>query len=254
MATPDAPTILTTNGVRFGIGGGKPGVPAPTLFVFASDLEGTLQNDGFVKAGKILQKKEGFLLVALDMPAHGQDQRKDEPSSLNGWRARLDKDENFVDAFVKKASTVLDTLIKEGYTDPHRVAVAGTSRGGFIALHFAAADSRVKAVVAFAPVTELPVLAEFKGLEIQPLTRSLTAVNLAEKLVGRPIWVCIGNNDERVGTDQCFAFVRKVAQANLAAGKPAHIELHVMPSAGHRTHETAHDEAAAWLAQTMARK
>src|ERR1043166_8893218 len=149
MATPDRPTILTTNGVRFGIIGGKPAVPAPTLFVFANDLEGTLEKGDFAKVGKILQEKKSFLLAGLDMPAHGQDQRKDEPNGLKGWRARLDQNEDFVAAFVARASTVLDTLVREGYTDPNRVAVAGTSRGGFIALHFAAAESGVRSVGRF---------------------------------------------------------------------------------------------------------
>ena len=41
-------------------------------------------------------------------------------------------------------------------------------------------------------------------------TRSLSIINSADKLAGRPIWLCIGNNDERVDTDKAIAFTRKV--------------------------------------------
>jgi len=196
-------------------------------------------------------RRRGWQCVSLDVPCHGDDVRSGEPPELQGWRARLDQHENFMAGYMKKCSDVLDYLVQEGFTDQARVAVAGTSRGGFCALHFAASEPRVKWVMAFAPVTDLPMLAEFKGLENDAITKSLAAANLAEKLVGRRLWLCIGNNDRRVGTDECFAFVRRVAHANLAVGKPATIELHVMPSDGHAIHDTAHNEAAAWLLQKL---
>jgi dienelactone hydrolase len=243
-------TLNTNSGARFGWVGEKPPAPAPTLFVFASDLAGSLTSGDYVKCGQLLAK-DGFLCVSLDVPCHGMDQRAGEPNGLKGWRARLDKNENFAAEFVKKASEVLDYLIREGYTDPKRVAVAGTSRGGFMALHFAAAEPRVRAAVAFAPVTDLPVLTEFKGLENHALTQSIAASTLAETLAGRPIWICIGNHDQRVGTDHCIAFTRKVVAASIAGGKPAPIEIHVVQSEGHGIHGTAHDEAAVWLAAKL---
>ena len=240
-------TILQTpSGVRFGILGDKPAAPAPTLFVFAGTLETSLGDDNYIKMG-LLVAKEGFLCVSLDAPCHGADQKPGEPSGLEGWRARLEKGDDFLAAFNAKASKVLDYLIQERYTDPQKIAAAGTSRGGFLALHFAASDPRVKYVAAFAPVINLLALREFHGLEKHQLTQALTLTNFADKLAGRAFWVCIGNNDQRVGTDYTIAFTRKLTEVAVARDKPANIELHVMPTVGHSIHPTAHDEAAAWL-------
>jgi dipeptidyl aminopeptidase/acylaminoacyl peptidase len=159
------------------------------------------------------------------------------------------KGDDLVAAFTKKSTEVLDYLIKEDYTAPDRVAVCGTSRGGFMALHWTAADPRVGCAVAFAPVSDLLVLTEFRGMDKHAGTRSLALIEHARKLAGRPVWLCIGNNDERVGTDHLIAFARKVVAVSTAEKKPAPVELHVMPTAGHRIHDTAHDEAAAWLSR-----
>src|SRR5205085_9793409 len=118
---------------------------------------------------------------------------------------------------------------------------------GFIALHWAAAEPRVGAVVAFAPVTDLLVLTEFRGMEGHKGTKDLNLLHKVKKLAGRPVWVCIGNNDARVGTDQLIALTRKLVETSVADKKPALVELHVMPTIGHRIHDTAHEEVAAWL-------
>jgi len=248
-AEPETVEILKTpGGVRFGVMGAKPAAPSPTLFVFANDLIGTLRKDEFNKVGKLLSK-EGFLSVALDMPCHGEEVRQGEPAGLEGWVARLRSEDEFIPTFTKNASSVLDHLIAEGYTDRDRVALCGTSRGGFIALHFAAAEPRIRCVAAFAPVTDLVGIREFDGLQNHAPTKALALARHAGKLAGRPIWICIGNNDERVDTDRAIAFTREVVKASVAQKKPPLVELHVMTSAGHTIHPTAHDEAAAWFSK-----
>ena len=242
--------LQTASGIQFGIMGEKPSSPRPTLVVIANDMTNSLENDDYNRTGKILAE-QGWISVALDTPCHGADRKEDEPQGLNGWRARLEKGENFTATYNRKASEVLTFLVEERYSDPQRIAVAGTSRGGFMALHLMAAEPRVQCVVAFAPVSELPVLDEFKGMEKHPLAQSIELLSLADKLTGRPIWICIGNNDQRVGTDQCISLSRKIVMESVRQQKPAPIEIHVMQTEGHRIHETAHDEAAAWLAVRM---
>jgi dienelactone hydrolase len=245
---PAVKSMTTPAGVRFALMGEKKAKPAPTLFVLANAAEETLKHATYNHSGLLLAEK-GVLCVALDVPGHGKDVRPGELGGLDAWRSRLEKGDPWLADFTKRASAVLDHLIKEGYTDAEKVAVCGTSRGGFLALHWAAADSRVGAAAAFAPVTDLLVLREFHGMEKHAATKALDLREHAGKLAGRPIWVCIGNNDERVGTDQVIGFTRKVVAASLAAKKPAPVELHVMPTAGHSVHDTAYDEAAAWLAR-----
>jgi len=238
--------LQTSTGIRFGVLSSKRDTPASTLFILASSLEDSLGNDDFAKVGRLLLKN-GVLCVSVDMPCHGKDQRQLEPAGLSGWRARLEKGDDLVGSLTKNLSAVLDHLIREGYTDAKRVAVCGTSRGGFMALHFAAAEPRVRCVAAFAPVTDLRALSEFAGMEKDARAGALDLRRHAGKLAGRSVWLCIGNNDQRVGTEQAIAFTRNVVAASVAAKKPTDVELHVMPTIGHRIHATAHEETAAWF-------
>lgn len=253
--------LKTATGIPFAVLGDKPPAPAPTLFVFASEMRATLTNEDGGKLGHILSRK-GFVCVSLDLPCHGADVRSGEnPSDLRGWRTRLEQGENFVAAFTAKVSEVLDYLIAEKYTDLSSVGVAGTSRGGFIALHSAVAEPRVKYVVGFAPVTHLPALAEFAGTETSEQVRALSVRRFADKLVGRPIWMVIGNNDVRVGTEHCVALLQELVKQSAATVTPAPVELHLVGTINHRLHASPapqwkqtyapHAEAAAWYLAQM---
>lgn len=245
---PKVTALKTPDGVAFALLGEKKDRPAPTLFVFATAAEQTLTSADYNRAGQLLAK-DGCLCVSLDVPCHGADAKKGEAAGLDGWRARLAAGTDVAVSLTKQASAVLDHLIKEEYTDAKRVAVIGTSRGGFMALHWAAAEPRVGCVAAFAPVTDLLVLREFRGMEDHAATKGLALIRHADKLPGRPMWVCIGNNDDRVSTDHLIAFTRKVVAESTAKKVPAPVELHVMPTVGHRIHDSAHAEAAAWIAK-----
>lgn len=245
-------TVLhTANGVRFGILGGKRASPEPTLFMFAYTMESTLKRKDFSTVAHILGK-HGYLCVSLDLPCHGRDTKQSEPPDrLSCWAERIEKGDNFVASFMPKLSAVLDFLVQEGFTDPHRVAACGASRGGFIALHFAANDPRVRCVFAFSPVTDLMALSEFAGVEGDSgalrLATSLALVNSAEKLAGRPIWMTIGDYDLRVSTDDTIAFSRRLVEVSIAKGKPANVELHVMTNLDHSVPPDAPEQAAAWI-------
>jgi dienelactone hydrolase len=240
-------SLQTPSGARFALLGEKGAAPAPTLFVFATDQAGTLTNPQFNKVGSLLASR-GFLCVSLDVPCHGADVRPGEKAGdLSGWRARLEKGEDLVAPFTRRVSEVLDYLVKEGFTDPARVAAAGTSRGGFIALHCAAAEPRIKAVVAFAPVSDLNALREFKGTTAKDAADVLHTARLAPRLAGRSVWLCIGNHDERVSTDDAIATTRAIVRAAAEKKLPLDVELFVTATPGHTIHKTAHDEAAAWL-------
>jgi dienelactone hydrolase len=253
-AGPDMTILKTPGGVRFGLWGKKPAKPAPTLFVFAAGLEDMAKESIYTDVGRILAKR-GFLYVGLDAPSHGSDVRPDEPAGLRGWRWRLENGDALVPPFAKRASEVLDYLVKEGYADADRIAACGTSRGGFLAYHFAAAEARVKAVAGFSPVTNLLALSEFAGLEKHEATRALNLNHQADKLAGRGVWVSIGNNDERVNTDDAIAFARKVTAAAVVKQKgraqPIPVELIVGAAAGHTIVLRAHEQAADWIARQL---
>lgn len=238
---------VTKTGVRYGIWS-RPAQPAaPTLFLIANSIEETLGSVHFRQAGNFLAP-EGWLCVSVDLPAHGPDIQPGQRSGLAGWRERLDHGDTLVPAITTRLSQVLDELIARGLTDPRRIAAVGTSRGGFIALHFAAADLRVKAVAAFAPVTDLAALTEFRGAEDDPLVRSLALGLQVKALAGRAVWLTIGDRDTRVGTDLAIQFARRLTTASLENQQPALVDLHVVAEPrGHSLPAGSAEDAARWL-------
>lgn len=237
----------TPSGIRFGMLGTKGPAPAPTLFNFATTIEPTLGSPDYCKVASVLAA-HGYVCVALDLPCH-------PGGGLAGWAEAIKKGEPIIPDFVSKVSQALDYLTQEGYTDPRRVAAAGTSRGGFIAMQVAAADPRIKCAVGFAPVTDLTDLTEFADQKQNPAATSLALMNAVDRLAGRSVWIAIGNNDARVNTDSAIAFARRLVAASAAKtdapAKPIDVELRVMPWPGHGAGPGAHEEAAAWLMARM---
>lgn len=254
---PPVQMLKTASGIPFAILGEKPTAPAPTLFVLGADMRNSLIGVDVNHIGRLLIPK-GYLCASLDIPCHGTDTRAGEKSGdLAAWKDRIVKGENIVTHFNEQFAKVLDELIAEGYTDKSQVAVCGTSRGGFFAFHAGAADPRVRQVIAFAPVTHLPALAEFAGAEKNELALSLSPIHVASRLVGKPLWIVIGNQDLRVSTDDCLALALEVVKQSKGKVNPIPVELRLIGTIGHRlhavpTHEygqlsAPHEDAARWL-------
>lgn len=245
-------THKTETGIVFGTWGSLPNEPAPTLFVLASTIHETLGDAYFRQCGNALSAK-GYLLVSIDLPCHGKEHRDGEPAGLVGWRHRCEKNDDFVADSNKRLASVLDHLLSAGHTDAAKVAACGTSRGGYLALHFAAHDPRVKCVAAFAPVTELAALREFKGAEENDMVQSLTLNRQAGKLAGRAVWIIIGDQDARVGTDHAIDLARLTTKASLAKKLRSRVDLHVVAEPrGHTTPTGAPEQSASWILRHIA--
>lgn len=241
----------TADGIEYGLWGTRATYPAPTLFIFASDIKATLDNPYFRQCGDALSE-QGYLCVSLDLPGHGVDQREGEPGALGTWRTRSDGGEDFIAPFTARVRVVLDHLIATGASDPARIAACGTSRGGFMALHAAAADPRVKAVAAFAPVTNLMALREFGGAKNTEHVATLSLLANAEKFAGRAVWLIIGDRDDRVSTDDAIAFARRATAISLEKTEAADVTLLVIPEPkGHTTPQGAPELAATWIAERL---
>ena len=243
-AQPVMRVLHTPAETRFGIFGEKPSSPAPTLFVFSGGVEDMDRTRVYSETGRQLSR-HGWLYVTLDLPCHGHDHRAEEPASLSGWAHRVKTGEDLVGPFVERCMDVLDFLVAQGYTDPERVAATGTSRGGFCALHFAASEPRVRAVAGVSPVTNLLSLGEFSNVTEEQV-RNLNVSHLAEKLAGRAVWLSIGNDDQRVGTDYCISAARQftaAARRRQPDAEAVPMELVVGPSDGHQPIENAYSRA-----------
>ena len=121
-----------------------------------------------------------------------------------------------------------------------------------MAIHFTAADPRVRCVATLAPVTDLTILTEFSGNKNESLARSLSVMHVADKLVRRGLWLYIGNDDERVGTDEAIAFARLVTRRTTTSKQRANVKLIVDASEGHGVGISPHFEAAEWIASQLA--
>jgi dienelactone hydrolase len=246
--------LRTPGNIRFGVIGNQTGAASPTLLVVAMSLEDMQREPVYTEVSRLLAA-QGFRSVVIEPPCHGEDRKPDEPDGLAGWRHRLDRGENVVQLFDAKARAVLDHVVAQGLADPARVAICGTSRGGFLAFHFAASEPRIKAAGGFSPVTDLLALTEFKGVAADGLAGKLALTHIAPQLTGRPVWLGIGNNDQRVDTDRAIAFSRAVVQASVRQRQEAKgmfpVELIVAPSAGHSKIDRAHELLAAWLMKAM---
>ena len=244
----------TATGVRFGLFGKKPATPAPTLFVFAAAIADMDRQRIYSGAGEHLAR-DGWLYVTLDPPCHGHSRLPEEPANLRGWAHRVKQGHDLIGPFVKRCRQVLDFLIAEGYSDPARLAACGTSRGGFCAFHFAATEPRIRVVTAISPVTNLLALREFKGVEPR-LVQDLNVANLAQKLGTRPLWLSIGDKDERVSTADCTNTARRLKGTALRrqAGKQATpVAIVIAPVDGHRAIPHAYKLAAQFIQQQMLR-
>lgn len=244
-AAAPANILTTTGGVRFGLVGAKPPSPEPTVFWFGKTIEETLNAP--LNQETLDAMGPGVLKVSLDMPGHGADHRDGEPTSLSAWRYRLEHNQNIAADLVERAKAVLDYLVAQRYTDPARVAVFGTSRGGLMALHFASGDRRVHQIVLFSPVTDLLELHELSEMEHDERARALAGVRLVDNLYERPIWIVIGNTDHRVSTDRAIEFTQRIIEVSEAHGLVPPVELRVLPSKGHTTPEGSYIQAVQWL-------
>jgi dienelactone hydrolase len=236
------------DGTRYGIIGGKPERPAPLIVMLQGGLEGALAEPLYTATARLLVR-QGYVAVVLDAPAHSEDARAGEGAELAAWCRRLDAGEDLLGALQERVGRLLDWLVREGHADPRRLAVAGTSRGGFLAFHVAAADPRFRCAGAISPVTDLRRLREFDASVRPERAAELAIDRLVTRLAGRPVWISIGNQDERVGTDSVIACSRRLVEA--AAGE-APVELHVHAVPGHRSTIRDHELLAAWIAAQLA--
>jgi len=195
----------------------------PTAIVLA-----TSERESLREYSGIAASLPGWRILSIDLPAHGDDRRPGELKPLAAWRTRLDAGEDLIGDFAVRLSKMVDGL-------PNRpVAVIGVSRGGFLALHAAARDPRITAVVAFMPVTHLGALDEFGDANGRYDT--LDVAHLAPRLVGRSVWMSIGRTDTRAST-----------AAALTAAEALEAPLLLEAESGHHYSQLAERAAATWL-------
>lgn len=236
----------TPAGTEFAILPPHAGGGAPLLLLFAMAGADSLIIEPYCRIGHLLHA-QGWNVVSLDLPCHGADQREGELPELQGWAARTRAQENILIPFQRRVNEVVFHLVQNGTADPARIAAAGTSRGGYMAIQAAASNPSIRAVAAFAPVTDLLALSEFSGQEDNPLAQQLNLVHAAAALADRALWITIGGTDDRVDTDRVIAFARALTHASQEQQIASNVTLHILPEPGHCSFLQWHTEAAGWF-------
>jgi alpha-beta hydrolase superfamily lysophospholipase len=226
------------------------GGAAPTLLLLAMAGKETLSAELYGRVGRLLHA-QGWNVISLDLPCHGDDCSPGAPAQIAGWVARIAAGEDIVAAFQQRVNDVVEHLVATGVADPRRLAAAGTSRGGYLACQAAAGNPRIRAVAAFSPVTDLLALTEFAGQQDNPLTRRLALMHAVPQLADRAAWIIIGNADTRVDTDKAVALARALVAAGQSLPAGRDVTLCLQPVSGHRSCPEWHDAAATWLQQRV---
>jgi esterase FrsA len=223
----------------------------PSVIFFALSAYMSLFEDPFNQA-VLLLSQQGIRVFSWDLPFHGEGQ--DPHKAMHHWAHEFIHHPSFIADFLDLCQNNIDYLIGQGLIDSQQLVVAGLSRGGFIATHLAARDSRIKTVLGFAPLTQLNPLEELKPFAAKSLDHlSLSA--LVDRLIHIRLRFYIGNHDTRVGTDTCFSFIHTLTGTAFSQGvrSPA-VELMIYPSVGYKGHGTPpsifHD-GAEWMKRQL---
>lgn len=239
------------------LGLGPEAGPLPAFFYFSLSGEESLGLEPY-NSPAVLSEEPSLRVFSMTIPGHGEG--FDKHHAIQYWSDEMEKGNYLLENFFKETSFSLHWLIEKGMVDPHHIAVGGLSRGGFIATHLAALDTRIKIILGFAPLARLEETKEFASekhsTHAKMRAESLSLNHLVDKLTHvHHLRFYIGNRDERVGTDACYHFIRKLAdKAHDVRARHMHIELNITPSIGHKGHGTAphtFEEGVKWMKERL---
>lgn len=189
----------------------------------------------------------GHRALSLDMPNHGSREDKYGEGILGIRNAFVHGHKRFTQ-FVKEGTSVLDQLIDRGIATSGRIAVSGTSRGGYAALRLLAGDIRIVAGAGFAPVTDWRFLSEFADDVGRDDVAVLRLHCFTHDMAGRAVFLAIGHDDRRVNTASCCQLYLDLLMANIAQGQeyPA-VDFYCTTDEGHTCSEEWYERGAAFL-------
>lgn len=226
--------------------------PLPAFFYFSLSGPDSLTLDPFNQPVQFLQGKM-IRVFSMTLPGHECD--LPATGAMKVWADDYTKKQDPIDTFLNAFQEALQFTIDQKFVDPTKMAVGGLSRGGFVALHAAAREERLKFVLGFAPITKLYKVKEFSHLQEDPAVRSLDATRLSPNLTKQHIRLHIGNHDTLVDTKSCFEFAMSIVEeANKNHIRSPQVEFLTHPSIGHKGHGTPPEifrAGADWIASCL---
>lgn len=226
--------------------------PLPAVFYFALSARESLEIDPYNQPVCYLSPYD-VRIFSFNLPSHGPNLHAVD--AIKDWADEFDKGNNPITPFIEQVIFSIEILIKKRWILPEKIGLMGLSRGGLIASHVAIQFPDTRAVVGFAPMTELTYAGEFENIRETPAAQALNLENHLDLLCDKTIRFYIGNRDVLTGTEKCFQLVRNLAETAFHKGirSPA-IELVISPSIGHKGHGTAKktfEAGADWLGRQI---
>jgi esterase FrsA len=203
--------------------------PLPAVIFFALSAKTSLYVDPFNQSVLDLAQ-HGIRVFSWDLPFHHDG--ADPKEAMNQCIQEFTHNPQFINNFTAQCRLHLDYLIEQHIVTS--LAVAGLSRGAFFATQWAAQEPRLTTILGFAP-----------------LTHQMATPSIIHPLIYKRLRFYIGNHDQRVGTDQCFAFIKKLTDTAIQEGiRSPQVEMIIYPSIGYQGHGTPPNifhEGANWL-------
>ncbi len=211
------------------------------LLTFAGERETSLLKEPYCKAAKIFLQN-GHRAASFDLPGHGE--RVDKfGKSIGSFKNAFVAGTDVFANFAEDGRAVISECIRRGLAKPGRIVVAGTSRGGYMALRLLAGDDRVVAGAGFAPVTDWRMLTEFATVKNRADVADLRLANFAKRMTGRHVYLAIGKDDGRVSTEACRDLQRTLASAGSL------VEFNLTDDKGHTMGAAGYEKGARLLLQ-----
>jgi len=221
--------------------------PLPAFFYFSLSGPDSLELDPFNQPVSGLEGKP-LRIFSISLPFHDD---YDKREVVKVWVANIKKGKDFISPFINRCLSAIDEVIEKKVVHPEFLAAGGLSRGSFIAAHLAAKEPRIRALLGFAPLTQLSVSTSFQDIPNNPLIDRLSLFHLKEALVKTAVRFYIGNRDTMVNTTACYQLVRELTDTAFDQGvRSPQVELILSPSIGHKGHGTAPEtfqDGARWI-------
>lgn len=222
----------------------------PCLVYLALSAKESLQVDPFCQIVTFLEEYP-IRIFSVDLPYHGDNLPSVE--GITRWAEAIERHEDLLSTFLDDLETSLRLLF--AHIKPSSIAIAGLSRGGFLASHIAGRMDEISSLIAFAPLTDPSQCLELIPVQESPLLTKLDLRFLTQRLASKKIRVHIGNRDQRVHTDSCYAWVRSLIEEAFSQKiRSPQIEIFLRPSIGylgHGTSKESFEDGARWILKQL---
>ncbi len=221
--------------------------PLPAIFYFALSGPDSLTLDPFNQPVQFLSDR-WIRFFSLTLPAHESNLSPD--MALSVWVEDINKGIDIFGDFIDQALIAVEYVVRQQLVDPTKLGIAGLSRGALFAMHIAARDERLQSILAFAPLSRIEKVKEFRGMENHPLVKKYDPFTLVPSLADRRIRFYIGNKDIRTDTHSCYQLAMHCVEASSLSSPQ--IELVITPSIGQMGHGTTPEifrQGGIWLAE-----